>query len=142
MITTQDVMVVARIANEFRVVEEDFPVSYMAVLAYIARHELSKGELPNQSDVCNMTGIGKPGMSRIVRALSSDRMGSTQVGEERPPGSRPSLKLVERLTDPEDTRMVRLRLTPKGRALLGRVADIINTHMETQHGNSQKGERT
>lgn len=143
MFTPQDVLAIARIANEFRAIEEDLPVSYVAVLAYVARHELAKGEGPNQSEVSNMTGIAKPGMSRIVKALSSERMGATPAGEKRPPGSRPSLKLVDRHTDPTDSRMVRLRLTPKGRALLGRVADILNTHMETKHhGNSQKGERT
>ena len=142
MFTPRDILAIARIANEFRAVEEDLPVSYVAVLAYIARHELERHEPPNATDVSNSTGIGRPGMSRIIRALSDTRLGSTPVGEERPANSRPSLKLVERHNDPVDHRMVRLKLTPKGRALLGRVADILHTHTENTHGNSQKGKRT
>jgi DNA-binding MarR family transcriptional regulator len=128
MYTQKDIRALARIANEFRVIEEDFPVSYIAVLAYIARHEVATGDLPNNAEVADNVGIARPTLSRIVRSLSDSRLGSTKPGEDRPEGSRPSLKLVEKLDDPVDHRMNRLRLTPKGRALLVRIADVFASY--------------
>lgn len=128
MYTPKDLRALTRIANEFRVIEEDFPVSYIVVLAYIARHAHEKKELPNNADVAAATGIVRPSVSRIIRSLSNTRLGSSAPGEERPEGARPSLKLVEKLDDPTDQRMNRLRLTVKGRALLGRIADVLADH--------------
>lgn len=128
MCTPKDLRALTRIANEFRTIEEDFPVSYIVVLAYIARHEQEKKELPNNADVAAATGIVRPSVSRIIRSLSNTRLGSSAPGEERPEGARPSLKLVEKLDDPADQRMNRLRLTVKGRALLGRIADVLADH--------------
>ncbi len=130
MYTPQDLRALSRIANEFRTIEEDFPVSYIAVIAYIARHEADKKDLPNNAEVAAHTGISRPSLSRIIRSLSDSRLGSTKPGDERPDGSRPSLKLVEKLDDPVDHRMNRLRLTPKGRALLVRIADVFASHNE------------
>lgn len=130
MYTPEDIRALARLANEFRAVEADLPVSYIAVLAYIARHELEKGEPPNSTEVAAHTGIARPSLSRIIRSLSDSRLGSTRVGEDRPDGSRPSLKLVDRQDDPVDHRMIRLRLTAKGRSLLTRAADAMHTHLK------------
>jgi DNA-binding MarR family transcriptional regulator len=130
MYTPKDLRALTRIADEFRTIEEDFPVSYIAVIAYIARHEQDKKELPCNTDVSAHTGIARPSLSRIIRALSDTRLGSTKPGDERPEGSRPSLKLIEKLDDPVDQRMNRLRLTTKGRALLVRISDVFAAHNE------------
>lgn len=137
MFTPRDVRAIATIANEFRAVEADFPVSYIAVLCYIARHELERGERPCVSDVAHHVGIARPSLSRIIRTLSDSRTGQSKVGEERPEGARVSLKLVERIGDPVDHRIVRLHLTPKGMSLLQRAVDILSTHTEGKrpHGN-------
>ena len=127
MYTTQDLRIIGRVVNEFRIIESDLPASYMVVLVYIARHEAERGEYPNSADIADHTGIARPSMSRILRALGDQRMGKTPIGEERPDGSRPSLRLIEKMPDPVDLRMIRLRLTQKGRSLLTRVADILST---------------
>lgn len=127
MYTSSHIRAIGRIANEFRIIEPDFPASYMLVLAYIARHEMEHGEYPNSADVADHVGIARPSMSRILRALSDQRLGARRPTDEKPVGARPSLRLIEKLDDPMDMRMVRLRLTPKGRSLLTRIADILDT---------------
>lgn len=127
MYTTSHVRAIGRIANEFRIIETDFPASYMLVLAYIARHEIERGEYPNSADIADHVGIARPSMSRRMRALGDQRLGARRATDEKPEGARPSLRLVEKMPDPVDLRMVRLRLTPKGRSLLTRIADILDT---------------
>jgi DNA-binding MarR family transcriptional regulator len=114
-----------------RAVEADLPASYMAVLLYVARHKIEQGADPISADVSAHTGISRPSMSRVIRSLSDQRIGASRVGEERPIGSRQSLKLLEKIDDPVDLRMVRLRLTPKGAALLDRLGDALNTFGDT-----------
>lgn len=125
MYEREDLRTLSRIVNEFRVIEADFPASYMSVLAYIARHELEHGEYPRSADVSDHTGIARPSMSRILRALSDSRLGAKRAGEDRPRGATPALKLIERLPDSHDGRVVRLRVTEKGRSLLTRLADLL-----------------
>lgn len=135
MTSSNQLRTLGRIINELRAVEMDLPASYAAVLIYIARHRAEQGEDPNSADVSNHTGIARPSMSRILRSMSDARMGKTRVGEERPTGSRQSLKLIEKMHDPVDLRMIRLRLTPKGSALLGRLGDALDTYARQENAN-------
>ena len=137
MYTPRDLRAISRIADEFRVIEADFPVSYISVLCYIARHEAERAEAPCISDIAHHTGVSRPSLSRVIRSLADSRTGQTRVGEQRPEGSRVSLKLVSREHDPVDHRMVRVRLTPKGRSLLQRVTDTLQVYSkgDNTHGN-------
>jgi DNA-binding MarR family transcriptional regulator len=126
MASTTQLRTLGRIVNELRAIEADLPVSYAAVLVYVARHKAEQGEDPNSADISDHTGIARPSMSRILRSMSNARIGKTRVGEERPKGSRQSLKLVEKLHDPVDLRMIRVRLTAKGEALLSRIGDALD----------------
>lgn len=130
MHTVTQLRTAGRIVNELRAVEADLPASYAAVLIYVARHRTEQGEDPNSADISDHTGIARPSMSRILRSMSDARMGKTRVGEERPSGSRQSLRLVEKLHDPVDLRMIRVRLTPKGLALLGRIGDALDAYQK------------
>jgi DNA-binding MarR family transcriptional regulator len=137
MTSANQLRTMGRIVNELRAIEMDLPASYAAVLIYTARHKAERGEDPNSADVSDHTGIARPSMSRILRSMSDARMGKTRVGEERPSGSRQSLKLLEKTHDPVDLRMIRLRLTPKGAALLRRIGDSLDTYaaLELNNGN-------
>ena len=56
------------------------------------------GEAPKVSDVANALQVTRPGITRLVSELES-------------------IQAVEKFTDAEDKRIVRLRLTPTGRQL-------------------------
>lgn len=130
MTTSAQLRSIGRIVNELRAIEADLPASYAAVLIYIARHRAEQGDDPNSADISDHTGIARPSMSRILRSMSDARLGKTRVGEERPAGSRQSLRLVYKLHDPVDLRMIRVRLTPKGLALLGRIGDALDAYQK------------
>lgn len=129
--TIAHIRCLSRVVTHIRAIEADLPASYMAVLLYVARHKIEHGEDPISADVSAHTGISRPSMSRIIRSLSDQRIGASRVGEERPKGSRESLKLLEKIADPVDLRMVRLRLTPKGAALLDRLGDALDIFGDT-----------
>jgi DNA-binding MarR family transcriptional regulator len=130
MYTTQQLRALGRLVNELRAIESDLPASYAAVLVYIARHKAEQGEDPNSADISDHTGIARPSMSRILRSMSDQRIGKTRVGEERPEGSRKSLKLIVKRHDDVDFRMIRLSLTPKGTALLTRMGETVANFKE------------
>lgn len=115
------------VTSELRVVELDFPATYFATLIFVALHIEKRGENPSLSDIADGTGLSRPAMSRIVQSMGNRRMGRTQVHEERPANSRPSLGLLERLPDTFDLRVIRAGLTPKGKALLDRIASHIES---------------
>lgn len=127
MTSTSSIRSLRRIVNELRAIEPDFPASYAAVLLYIVLHIETRGEEPNVADIANNTGIHSPSVSRILLTLSDRRLGRSALGEKRPAGSRKALGLVSRNPDPVDLRMIRLSLTEKGKGLVSRMSDNIET---------------
>jgi DNA-binding MarR family transcriptional regulator len=109
------------IFNDIRAIESNMPASYMAALVYVAQHERKHGQSPTPSDIADNLGMSRPTMSRIVRSLSNNRLGQNRVGEDRSKGGRKSLHLLERSNDAVDHRMVRVRLSQKGRGLIARL---------------------
>lgn len=109
------------IFNELRVIETDFPASYASVLLHVARAEASGAGHPSVSEIGDTLGLSRPTASRIVLSMSNRRLGRSKPGEERPDGARKSLGLFERLPDPVDLRVTRVRLTPKGKGLVTRL---------------------
>jgi DNA-binding MarR family transcriptional regulator len=102
--------------SELRAIESDFPASYAATLVYVAKCA-EAGTNPTLSDIADNVGIARPAMSRAVLAMS-ERRGRGEVRA----GTRKALGLLERLMDAQDYRMVRVRLTPKGKGLANRMA--------------------
>lgn len=139
MHTKADVKLLARIANEFRAVETEMPVSYILALALIARFEREGLDLPNNAQIADHMGIPRASLSRVVQALGAARRATEKDGDTIKTIRKPGLGLVEKIADPMDQRMVRLRLTKKGNALLTRVADAIHTYMEIPNGYKTTG---
>jgi DNA-binding MarR family transcriptional regulator len=110
-----------RLSDEWRVMESDMPMSYVVAFYAVANLEATQDRLPNVQDVSHAIGISGPGVSRILLNLSDRRSSNRRVGDPVPSGARKSLGLVERMPDPDDLRMVRYRLTTKGRGLLNRL---------------------
>lgn len=102
--------------------EPDVPISYLRILLYIAAHEKTRNEAPAIVDIVNASRTHKNTISRIIGALSDRRVGGQPVRELGKEGRRLAFGLVERMPDPIDRRIVRVRLSEKGRKAL---ADIL-----------------
>lgn len=109
------------IVNELRVIEVDFPASYAAVLLFVATQEKFTKTFPTVSEVSDNLGLSRGTGSRIVLSMADRRLGKSRIGDDRPSGSRQSLGLLERFPDGTDLRMIRVRLTPKGKGLMNRL---------------------
>lgn len=112
-----------RVVDEFRVMEADFPASYMAVFLHIAEAEAANREHPTNTDISESVGIPTYSISRVLLSLSERRLGRNAVGEKRPQGARKALGLIERRPDPIDMRKVRWALSEKGRGLSQRISE-------------------
>lgn len=112
--------------NELRVIEADFPASYAAVLLYVAQQEKLKGVLPTITEVSDNLGLSRASGSRIILSMSDRRLGQSRAAEERPAGARQALGLLDRIPDAHDLRVMRVRLTPRGRGLVTRLLKAIN----------------
>jgi DNA-binding MarR family transcriptional regulator len=123
MTDTEELKALGRIMNELRAIEPDFPASYGAVLIYVKKHHETHGEWPSIAEVADNTGMARPNMSRTVQTLGDRRLGKSRIGDERPANARKSLKLVERIHDDRDLRMIRVKLSPKGLALINRMTE-------------------
>ena len=123
MTTTTHLRSLARIVQEFRVIEPDLPVSYAAIVIYVATHIERHGEDPTVKDISDALGMVRPSVSRATLALAGRRVGGSKVTEERPEGSRKALGLLDRYADDVDLRMMRCTLSDKGRGLINRLAD-------------------
>ena len=123
MTDTAKLRALARIVQEFRVVEQDLPVSYAAIVVYVASHMERHGEDPSVKDISDALGMVRPSVSRATLALAGRRVGGSKVTEERPEGSRKALGLLERYPDDVDLRMMRCTLSDKGRGLIHRLTD-------------------
>lgn len=113
----------ARIIQEFRVIEPDLPVSYAAIVIFVAQHRARHDEDPSVKDISDHLGMVRPSVSRATLALSGRRLGGSKATEERPEGSRKALGLLERYADDIDLRMMRCTLSDKGRGLINRLTD-------------------
>ena len=113
----------ARIVQEFRVIEPDLPVSYAAIVIFVAQYRARHDEDPTVKDISAHLGMVRPSVSRATLALSGRRLGGSKATEERPEGSRKALGLLERYSDDVDLRMMRCTLSDKGRGLIHRLTD-------------------
>lgn len=96
--------------------EGDLPLSYFRVLIAVALLEKTTHEWPSVGDLSRFTGIHKNTLSRVVGALSDRRLGRARAADvHETEGRRPAFHFVERLVDPQDLRLVRVRLTPQGK---------------------------
>jgi DNA-binding MarR family transcriptional regulator len=111
-----------RVVQEFRVIDNDLPVSYASIFLYIAQHQQLNGEDPSVASISNALGIAQPAMSRATQALSDRKLGNNPSPDVKAPRRR-SLGLIERRQDDVDLRMMRCRLSDKGKALLHRLED-------------------
>lgn len=123
MTTTTHLRSLARIVQEFRVIEPDLPVSYAAIVIFVAQHRARHDEDPSVKDISDNLGMSRPSVSRATLALSGRRLGGSKATEERPEGSRKALGLLDRYADSVDLRMMRCTLSDKGRGLINRLTD-------------------
>jgi DNA-binding MarR family transcriptional regulator len=118
----QNLRTLMRVVQEFRVIDNDLPVSYASIFLYIAQHRRLNGEDPSVASISNALGIAQPAMSRATQALSDRKLGNNPAPDVKAPRRR-SLGLIERRQDDVDLRMMRCRLSDKGKALLHRLED-------------------
>ena len=118
----QNLRTLMRVVQEFRVIDNDLPVSYASIFLYIAQHQRLNGEDPSVASISNALGIAQPAMSRATQALSDRKLGNNPSPDVKAPRRR-SLGLIERRQDDVDLRMMRCRLSDKGKALLHRLED-------------------
>lgn len=119
---TSHIRTLERIVQEFRVIDNELPVSYCAILLYIAKHERTRDEAPSIGDISNALGMARPSMSRATQALSTRTLGNNPAPDPKAPKRR-ALGLIERTPDDHDLRMMRCALTEKGRGLLHRLEE-------------------
>lgn len=123
MFETEALRTLSRIIQEFRVIEPDLPVSYAAIVIFVAQHRARHDEDPTVKDISDHLGMIRPSVSRATLALSGRRLGGSKATEERPEGSRKALGLLDRYADDVDLRMMRCTLSDKGRALVNRLVE-------------------
>lgn len=112
-----------RIIQEFRVIENDMPMSYAAVFLFVCKHLADDQQRPSIRDISDGLGMVRPSISRAVMALSDNRQGRTKRGDSAPENARRGLGLLERHTDDYDLRVTRVGLSKKGEGLAIRLAD-------------------
>lgn len=111
-----------RVVQEFRVIDNDLPVSYASILLYITQHQRSRGEDPTIADISSALGMAQPAMSRATQALSDRKLGNNPAPDSKAPRRR-TLGLIERRQDDVDLRVMRCSLSARGRGLLHRLED-------------------
>jgi DNA-binding MarR family transcriptional regulator len=119
---TANLRTLARIVQEFRVVDNELPVSYASIILQIAKHERERGEDPTIGDISDALGMARPSMSRATQALSTRTLGNNPKPDPKAPKRR-ALGIIERYPDERDLRVMRCALTEKGRALVHRLED-------------------
>jgi len=121
---TKNLRTLIRVVREFRVIDNDMPVSYAAILLFIAKHERDHSEPPAIGDISDALGIARPAMSRATQALSTRSLGHNPAPDPNAV-KRKSLGVIERFPDIHDLRMVRCRLNDKGKALVHRLEELL-----------------
>lgn len=97
-----------RILHELRTIDSAFPIQYAICLA-----EISRSEGLSLTQLAERTGMPLPTVSRIVGALSSNRQCGAPYG------------LVVARLSPGQRRLKELRLTTRGRTVIGSIAAIL-----------------
>lgn len=123
MTTSQQLRVLSRIMQEFRVIEPDLPASYASIIVFVAAHQEQHGEDPSIGDISNSLGMTRPSASRAAAALSDRRLGGTKATKDAPNKGKQALGVLERYKDATDERKTRCRFTQKGTGLITRLKD-------------------
>ncbi len=108
MMIKKDIEEFLLLLRELQKIDPEFPLQYAVCLA-----EISMDEGLSLTQLSNRTGMALSTVSRIVGALSKHRQKGVPFG------------LIKVTISPEERRRKELYLTPKGRAVLGSISDII-----------------
>jgi len=106
--STQPAHRFSQLLREMQKIDPEFPLQYMICLS-----EIAKADGLSLSELAHKTGMPLSTISRIIGALSKKRQKGKAFG------------LVNVQICPNERRRKELSLTPKGRAVIGSIYDIL-----------------